>query len=608
MKKLTYTELFSPLMRPVAWAAVLTSCAQSVAWAQATPLSQRERTRQAVEQVQADQPGQYDESRTLGRTLDLRGQNLPLSSSSQSVNSNNLLAPEVKESGVRYDQLVQWPNVLPLGERRVIARPSGATDLNVGQAVYTPDFSRQRLTLSLLAGKPIVDLPYQELADINPDATPLDVVIDEADAFGLPDMVNLGLSYSPVMTQAYAQLSTATNRAMQARSDLLPTVSARISRGREQSEGANVAGLKSIHTSTSSALRLTQPLFNAPVLATWQSELSNQSAADWKMRAAREAVSLSVSKAVIDLAAARLVVGYADEQLAGFTKLLNYVEARAQSGATSAADLERVRTRVLFARQVRIEQQAIYKNALLEVERLTGQAPKALRLPYLNQLPGLPVTQAELRRLVWEHSYELKALRSDIEAQRKTWEAKRGSLLPVAGLSLERDQSRNVRGENPSQTDTRLMGVLSWDFSLGGKQIFGARGAESELSNREAKLAEQEKRVMQGVDADFASLQSATLRVATGQAEELAAEAVVRSVNEQLSSGRVGASLLEALDAYDRQFSARQRLTVTLTQQMQAQAQLLARMGVLSGMKDSASVEMAPAATQADPVLSAPAN
>lgn len=574
------------------------------AWAQAPDMrSQRERTRATVEAVQSDQPGQLDTARSFGTTL--RPQPQAAASSAVVVADPPPLPPLPPLSPLT--DAAQWPPLRPR-ELRVVPRASAASapgrpEPDNARPVFTPDFSRQRLTLGALVGRPVVDLPTQELVDITPQATPTQSSAEESTALGLPDLVNLGLDYSPVMQQVLAQLDAQVNRVKRARADLLPRASARFSTGREVSEGDNVVGTPNRHRNSSSSLRLTQPLINLPLAADWLAELSSERAAYWRLQAARESVSLAVTQAVVNVATARVVMDHSDEQLASFVRLLEHVQARAQSGATSAADLERTRTRVLLARQVRIEQQTSYNNARLELQRLTGQSPQALRLPYLNQLPGLPTTQAELRRLVFDNSHELHALRADIEAQRGLLLSQRSAALPVLGLSLERDEGRNVRGTNPTQVDTRAMAVLSWDFSLGGKEIYGARSAAAELANREARLTEQGERVMQAIDADFAALQSATLRLAAGQAEQLAASAVVTSVNEQLRVGRLG-SLLEALDAYERQFAARQRLTQTLGQQMQAQAQLLSRLGALSAMKELAQVEPGPAQPASPPKLS----
>lgn len=558
----------------------------------------RERTRQAIEAVRAEQPGALDDARGLGAYLDTK----------QTRDRTNLWqnrvqvqqpsqAPVSTPEGLQFLENIQWPEPRHTGQRKMLPRPSSPGLENTGRLAYTPDFSRQRLTMGFMAGRVLIDLPQQELTDLNPKQDLARVDVNPSDALGLPDLVNVGIGYSPLMDQALAQLDTAINRRKQARSDMFPRVSVRQSQGSETSKGANVQPDGSNrHTTYSESLRLTQPIFNLPVVSDWMAELSNEAAANWRMHAARESVALAVTQATLNLASTRLVLEHSDEQLINFSRLFEYVQTRAHTGAASTADLERTRGRVLLARQIRIEQQANYKNALLEVQRLTGQTPTALRLPFLNQLPGLPITHGEMRRMVWTQSYDLRALRNDIEAQRRTLASNQQRLLPVVGLSLERDASRNVRGENARQIDQRVMGVVSWDFSLGGREIYGASAAASELSNREAKLTEQGERLMQQVAADFAALQSTTLRVAAGQAEQLASSTVVSSVNEQLRIGRIG-SLLEALDAYERHFAARQRLTQTLSQQMQSQAQLLARMGLLSDLQHIASAELEPAST-----------
>ena len=62
------------------------------------------------------------------------------------------------------------------------------------------------------------------------------------------------------------------------------------------------------------------------------------------------------------------------------------------------------------------------------------------------------------------------------------------------------------------------------------------------------------------------------------------------SVREQIKNGRVG-SLLEALDANEKYFNSRQRLIQTLAQQIQAQAQILRRIGVLGQIAGQAGIK-----------------
>ena len=221
---------------------------------------------------------------------------------------------------------------------------------------------------------------------------------------------------------------------------------------------------------------------------------------------------------------------------------------------------------------------------------MTGLTPDSIQLPYLNQLPGLPNTQADIRRIVWANSYDLRTLRKEIKAQELAVSSQYSKYLPTLSLSLERDDGKNIRGVNPRQVDNRALAVVNWEMSLGGKELYAAKAAQSELINRQARLNEESEKTLQGVDADFALLQSATLRISTGQSEQQAAEIVLISVREQIKNGRVG-SLLEALDANERYFNARQRLVQTLGQQIQAQAQLLKRIGVLSQVAEQAGIK-----------------
>jgi hypothetical protein len=63
--------------------------------------------------------------------------------------------------------------------------------------------------------------------------------------------------------------------------------------------------------------------------------------------------------------------------------------------------------------------------------------------------------------------------------------------------------------------------------------------------------------------------------------------AIELPVREQLSVGRIG-SLLDALDASDRLYQARIRVTQALSEQMLAQAQLLKHMRQLASVTDYA--------------------
>jgi hypothetical protein len=66
---------------------------------------------------------------------------------------------------------------------------------------------------------------------------------------------------------------------------LLPRLTVRYSEGPENSKGPNVQpNGANKHVTYSESVRLTQPLFNLPLVSDWMTELSNERSANWRLR------------------------------------------------------------------------------------------------------------------------------------------------------------------------------------------------------------------------------------------------------------------------------------------------------------------------------------
>jgi len=554
---------------------------QAMAQESRTIEAERSRTRDYLQRVTAHQAREQDDAMTLGGTLSPglrdRTASLPIAKtrSSQPAKAST-------QDPANLDALLGGVQDVPRPAPKRVARSSLTESDSFNRLTWTPDFSRQKLTFAQLAGKEVLDLPSGSALTPATDKP----AADPDGIWSLVDLVAEGLTYSPVLRQVEAQRETTAAKKGQAFADLLPTLSTRVARGRANTA---VEGLADVSTNRyrTSTIRVTQPLYNHTFYKNWRSTQSSEQAAVFRVAASREAVALSVVQAGVNLASARVLTDFSQEQEKQLAEVLAYLEDRAQSGASSKADLERARTRVLAARQQRIDQQATYRSALYEVERLTGQLPPAMRLPFLNQLPALPPTQAELRRWVQETNVDLRGLKAEVDAQEAVVAAQYGKLLPALSLSHERDLQSNVAGSTPMQRDRRLLLVLNWSVSLGGKEVYEGREAAAELRNRTARYDEEKKKIEQGLESDFTQLQSATQRLSAGESEQKSALRVVSAVREQMKTGRIG-SVFDALDAVDRLYAARQKLAQALGQQMVAQAQLLRRLGTLSSMSAQA--------------------
>jgi outer membrane protein TolC len=423
----------------------------------------------------------------------------------------------------------------------------------------------------------VLALPAVEIGDVS--ATAASSVEQAVD---LNELIDRALDISPPLQQVRAQLEVAQSGRKIARADLLPSFSFRHATGPEQSQTLQLATDK--HTYRQSGVRLTQPLFNAPLSQELAASRQAEGAAEFRYQSAYDNVLMSVIRSTVDVATTRLVLDFSNVQLAQLQNILSYLENRVAGGAASPADFERARTRVLNARQIRIEQQAAYRNASLELSRLTGLTPSAIRLPDASRFPGIALGSSQLHGLALAQNPDLRALQNDIEAQKSRVKAEMAKYLPVVGVSLEHDNSKNVQGTNGPHTDTRVLLVASWAASLGGKEWHQAEQARAELRAREAKFTDESQRLSQALEGDTAMLQSAALRIQTAQLEQVSAGKVVDAIAEQLKTGRLG-SLLDALDASERFFSARQRLVQSMGQHIKAHAQILQRTGQLRDIK-----------------------
>ncbi|WP_395669848.1 TolC family protein [Rhodoferax sp.] len=555
----------------------LTMVASAVAQTSAAALNaERERTRARIAEVTADVVRESDTSLTLGRSLSPGLQQSLARLDEAATRGKAPFKPGPREGSL---VLADGPVVAAPPPKRTERREAPAVDPAKAPLVYTPDFSRQLLSFAQLAGKEVVDLPRYDAAD---GAAYQPLAPKDETTWGLADIVTEGLLISPVQAQVVANLDVAQAQRSQAVAALFPTLSLRARAGLSKNTPGVDRSMDRDYRDHS--IRLTQPVYNPGLTNDVKSADSAQQAALLRQSGSLEQVALSLTVATVNLAAARLTIDFADEQETQLISVLRYLETRAQAGATSQVDLERARTRVLAAKQTRIDQQATYKTSLAELDRLIEQKPMSLRLPYLNQLPALPATRNEIAELVRKNSATIKALEKDVQAQVAVVAATRAKLLPTFSLSAERDIQKNTSTfETPVNVFTRFVGVGEWRVSLGGRELYEIDEAQAELRKRQSKLEEESRKIEQAVESDFAALQSATLRITTAEGEQREAFNVAESVQLQLKSGRMG-NLLEALDATDRLFGARNRQIQALKEQYTAQSRLLGQIGLLSGL------------------------
>lgn len=405
------------------------------------------------------------------------------------------------------------------------------------------------------------------------DAT---LTVEWVETMDVGEWMRAGLSRSAQVRQIEARERHARARAGEARAEMLPMLSLRHAKGRETSTG--VGRERDRHTTTSESIRLTQNLLNAPAMLEWAGANRQHSAAQWRLVARQQQEAQQLAQAVIDMVSALLVLEHAEANMKELQSLLKYIDARTTAGLGTPMELERARGRVLAAQQVQVELQSTVRNRLVELGTKTGLLGHYVVIPSEQDFGELPQSLKQAQDKAVQHNPLVLAMRQDIEAIEKQAAAVKGRWLPVVGLSLEQDQTENIRGANPQAKDKRVMVVATWNVSLGGREFYAVQQAGSDLSEKTAELDDLTQKVGLLVQADWSLLEAATTRQRVAATEVESAKVVMAGLREQLAVGRIG-SLLEALDTTERLFAAHQRHIQATQQALIAKTQLLLNMG-----------------------------
>jgi adhesin transport system outer membrane protein len=402
-------------------------------------------------------------------------------------------------------------------------------------------------------------------------------------AINLAETISAARGFSREVLIAAARADQAQAQSGQAFAVLLPSASYQAKSGRETSSPSVALGTdgkpltNDTHSRRDTALTLRQPLVDLPNFMDWRRRGVIEQSRNESRRASEGDAYLSGVNAYLGLVSSRLLGDLAREFEAQINELLAYVEKRASAGAASASDLARVRARSQGAISSRLEQDAAHAAAGTEYVRLTNLAPRAVRLPELEDVGAAMMPDALDRavEIAMEVNPEIAALAAEVKAAEMDKTAAKSRFLPRLDLEYTDNSSLHAGGDTSSagQRDKRTMLVLNWNFFSGGGDI----KYNDERSYRHAELRyrldDQRRRIVQTLSAQYATIASTRERLSAGYKELKSISAAAEAMSKRMLSGNQ--SLLDLLDVYDRRYQARVRLVNLHSQEMAAVAQVV---------------------------------
>ncbi|MDX8386782.1 MAG: TolC family protein [Gallionella sp.] len=474
------------------------------------------------------------------------------------------------------------------------AAPATSPKASAVNSLSLPEYSalgmaRSKLLASLNKSKTVA-LPSVEFLEAFDDG------ISHVKNLTLFDAMALSLEYSYEVAAASAHRDTIGYQATAALGPLLPQVDLRYNRGTESSSPSSVTKAPTFdrlaedtHKRTDSQIFIRQTLFDLPSYFERQRQNFLLQAAEHNLSNSQERVAYETLISYLRLIQLRLNVVMVEAYEAELKKLLNYMNVRMQGGGASKADMQRVKGRVLHSTAAVIEARGAYESGLIEFKRMTGVVPSSLVIPD-KLLPVLPATFGAAMSAAIANNDELQAALRDVESVSQEHNAMRGKYSPRLDLEISSLQTFNaggIAGSDPqpgstlykTQKDKRVMLVFNWNLFSGGADRMQDKALNSKRLEFEYRAKDVQRRLEESIRVNFNALRALNGRIDGVRLEMEANDGVLAAFKEQLFSAN--RSLLDVLDAYQRQYNSRTELTRLMLAESTAGLQMLRNMGKL---------------------------
>ena len=474
------------------------------------------------------------------------------------------------------------------------ATPATSPKAGAVNNLTLPEYSalgvaRAKLLASMNKSK-AVELPPVEFLESFDDG------ISHVKNLTLFDAMALSLGYSYEVAAASAHRDTIDYQASASLGPLLPQVDLRYNAGRETSSPSAATKAPTFdrvaedtHNRTDGQIFIRQTLFDLPSYFEHQRQNFLLQAAEHNLSDSQERVAYETLISYLRLIQLRLNVVMVEEYETELKKLLAYMNVRMKGGGASKADMQRVKGRVLHSTAAVIEARGAYESGLIEFKRLTGVVPASLSIPD-KLLPVLPATFGDAMSAAIANNYELQAAFQDVESVSQEHNAMQGQYSPRLDLELSALRTYNaggVAGSDPqagstiydTQDDKRVMLVLNWNLFSGGADRMRDKALDSKRLEYEYRAKDVQRRLEESIRVNFNALRALNGRIEGVMQEMEANDSVLAAFKEQLFSAN--RSLLDVLDAYQRQYGSRTELTRLMLAESTAGLQMLRNMGKL---------------------------
>lgn len=397
----------------------------------------------------------------------------------------------------------------------------------------------------------------------------------------LDQVIDLALQNSYSYAATSAQADQAHYAAKASLGQLGPTLDVRTQKGREytspasfRDENGNIVPADT-HMRWDATLIGRQPIFAPGSYFDYKKQRAMADAADLRRDDARESLYYTAIKDYYDVLRAYATLSFARSYYKRMDELQEYMRKRVEGGGASKIDYDRVRGRMLQAKNTVDEAEGTLDSTLVTLTQLIGKRAMQVQVPE-RMMPNVPTSRLALKD-VFENNPGIRAARSDTDAAREELKSARSKFSPTLAVEWSQAKTRFAGGDPTLVTDRRLMLVLTMNLLNGGSDAYYQRQIGSKLLEKSNTASDLERKLKEQVEINYRTLNAVKKRMDTSR-EAYETNANVADVFlEQLSTG--SKQLLDVLDAYQQAYQARMDFALLLFQQADISYQILRNIG-----------------------------
>ncbi|MBK0058731.1 TolC family outer membrane protein [Pseudomonas sp. S44] len=418
-----------------------------------------------------------------------------------------------------------------------------------------------------------------------------------AQALDLSDAYALALRNDPTLRAAIAERDAGVENLAIGRAGLLPNLSYRYNRARNDSEVTQRSQLGDVtsqrdYRSYSSTLTLQQPLFDYAVWSDYRRGVAQAALADERLRGRGQEMMVRVFSAYSEALFADEQIALAQAQRRTYAEQLQLNERLLKNGEGTRTDVLETRARYELAQAQEIEAGDNLDAALRSLQAITGEAMSAEdlapMLPSLAVQPLIPARFEPWRDLAVANNAELASQRHALDVADQGVERQRAGHLPSLSAYVSKGISSSSSESTYNQRyDTDSVGIqLSVPLFAGGGVSARVRQAQAERDGLQFQVDAQVSDTLNQLRRQFNLCASSTAKIRAYGMAVNAASALVEATRRSVQGGeRVN---LDVLDAEQQLYGARRDLAQARHEYLRAWVQLR----YLAGVLDAKDVEV----------------